>query len=251
MRYKVSLVLRVFNSGSYRTTCPAMEKLIIFCLLVCLTIFNDIWHESIFHKALEDGILFWERASVSLLMFTAKQGKHCIFITSLVWRGPWLEIEPWTSDPVLEVTRLSRRRYISNNFNRCFILLFKPVCHSHNPPAHISIFWYSILIASQACNRIKLYFQIIQIYITFGAEWPDLWCMTFLSMDIETKHGQSWNKHIPLTHITSKCLVTEAAFIIEASTFCNIRSIYIVFAFTLWQRSFYRHSNDEIVIQKA
>ena len=48
-----------------------------------------IWHESIFIKALKDSIwlfLFLERASVSLLMFSVKQGKHWYhFITSMVW----------------------------------------------------------------------------------------------------------------------------------------------------------------------
>jgi len=38
---------------------------------------------------------FLERASVSLIMFSAKQGYH--FITSLVWSDPWLRIEPRTS----------------------------------------------------------------------------------------------------------------------------------------------------------
>ena len=38
----------------------------------------------------------WERASISLLIMSAKLLVP-FFITSLVWRGPWLEIEPGTS----------------------------------------------------------------------------------------------------------------------------------------------------------
>ena len=48
------------------------------------------------------------------LMFSAKQGNSCtIFITCLVWRGPWLGIEPGTSRTWSQhsTTRLSRRRY--------------------------------------------------------------------------------------------------------------------------------------------
>ena len=48
-------------------------------------------------------------------MFSAKQGNywyHCI--TSLVWRGPWMGIEPGTSRTRSQhsSTRLSRRRFI-------------------------------------------------------------------------------------------------------------------------------------------
>ena len=43
-------------------------------------------------------IYIWERASVSLSMFSAKQGKHWYqFIMSLVWRDQWQGIEPGTS----------------------------------------------------------------------------------------------------------------------------------------------------------
>jgi len=40
-----------------------------------------------------------------------------IFITSLVWRGPWLEIEPGTSRTRSQhsKTRLSRRRWSCSN----------------------------------------------------------------------------------------------------------------------------------------
>ena len=55
----------------------------------------------------------WVRASISLLILSAKQGNltGTIFITSLVWRGPWLGIEPGTSRTGSQhsTTRLSRR----------------------------------------------------------------------------------------------------------------------------------------------
>ena len=55
----------------------------------------------------------WVRASISLLILSAKQGNltGTIFITSLVWRGPWLGIEPRTSRTGSQhsTTRLSRR----------------------------------------------------------------------------------------------------------------------------------------------
>ena len=49
-----------------------------------------IWHKSIFHKALKDGIIvilrfaFWERSDVSLLMLSTKQENHgCHLLTSM------------------------------------------------------------------------------------------------------------------------------------------------------------------------
>ena len=54
-----------------------------------------------------------ERASISLLMLSAKQGHYWYhFITSLVWRNPWLRIESGTSYTQSQhyTTSLSRRR---------------------------------------------------------------------------------------------------------------------------------------------
>ena len=71
----------------------------------------------------------WERTSISLLMLSAKQGNYWYhFITSLVWRGPWLGIEPGTSRTQSQhsTTRLSRRRWavhaneVTNSFLRIF-----------------------------------------------------------------------------------------------------------------------------------
>ena len=51
----------------------------------------------------------WERASISALK---KGTTGTIFVTSLVWRGPWLGIEPGTSRTRSQhyTTKLSRRR---------------------------------------------------------------------------------------------------------------------------------------------
>ena len=56
----------------------------------------------------------WERASIFLFECSVlnKGTTGTIFITSLVWRGPWLNPRP----PSLEAsTRLSRRRFCSNS----------------------------------------------------------------------------------------------------------------------------------------
>ena len=60
-------------------------------------------------------ILICEKEPVfPFLMLSAKQGTTgTIFITFLVWRGPWFGIEPGTSRTRSQysTTRLSRRRY--------------------------------------------------------------------------------------------------------------------------------------------
>ena len=43
-------------------------------------------------------LIIEKEPEILFLMFSAKQGNYwCRFITSLVWRGPWLVIEPGTS----------------------------------------------------------------------------------------------------------------------------------------------------------
>ena len=59
-------------------------------------------------------ILILEKETVfPFSMFSAKQGNYvvAIFITSLLWRGPWVGIEPGTSRTrwLHSTTRLSRR----------------------------------------------------------------------------------------------------------------------------------------------
>ena len=55
----------------------------------------------------------WERASISFLMFSAKQTTGTTYITPLTWCGPWGGIEPGTSRTRSQyyTTRLSMRRF--------------------------------------------------------------------------------------------------------------------------------------------
>ena len=62
-------------------------------------------------------------------MFSAKQGNYWYhFITSLVWRGPWLGIEPRTSRTRSQhsTTRLSRRRLrrVLKQWRKCGFTLY-------------------------------------------------------------------------------------------------------------------------------
>ena len=54
----------------------------------------------------------WEKASISLFQCCVlnKGTTGTIFITSLVWRGPWLGIEPSCTRSQHYITKLSRRR---------------------------------------------------------------------------------------------------------------------------------------------
>ena len=69
----------------------------------------------------------WERASIlpSECSVLNKGTPGTIFITSLVWRGPWLRIEPGTSRTRSQhyTTRLSRRRLNATEFciNGCIL----------------------------------------------------------------------------------------------------------------------------------
>ena len=73
----------------------------------------------------------WERASIFLFECSVlnKGTAWYHFITSLVWRGPWLGIEPGTSRTRSQhyTTRLSRRRYLSliiTQFKNWLLLVF-------------------------------------------------------------------------------------------------------------------------------
>ena len=81
---------------------------------------NDLWLRRIFYPRFFPLHLFsylnsWERASIFPFECSVlnKGTTGTIFITSLVWRGSWLGIEPGTSCTRSQhyTTRLSRRRY--------------------------------------------------------------------------------------------------------------------------------------------
>ena len=91
-----------------------------FCVVICFffipaTTVNDLRIRKIFYPRFYPLHLFsslnsWERASIFPFECSGTTGS--IFITSLVWRGPWLGIEPGTSRSRSQhsTTRLSRRR---------------------------------------------------------------------------------------------------------------------------------------------
>ena len=61
----------------------------------------------------------WERASQCWVLKKGTTGTF--FITSLVWRGPWLGIEPGTSHTRSQhtTTRISRRRFTVHTYHIC------------------------------------------------------------------------------------------------------------------------------------
>ena len=92
-----------------------------FGFFIPATTANDLRLRRIFHHRFYPLHLFsylnsWERASIfHFECWVLNKGTTgTIFITSLVWRGPWLGIESGTSRTRSQysTTRLSRRRYV-------------------------------------------------------------------------------------------------------------------------------------------
>ena len=91
-----------------------------FVFFIPATTANDLRLRRIFYPRFYPLHLFfylnsWERASIFPFECSVlnKGTTGTIFITSLVWRGPWLGIEPGTSRTRCQhyTTMLSRRRY--------------------------------------------------------------------------------------------------------------------------------------------
>ena len=100
-----------------------------FVFFIPATTVNDLRLRRIFYPRFYPLHLFsflisWDRVIIFPFECSVlnKGTTSTIFITSLVWRGPWLGIEPGTSHTRSHhyTTRLSRRRYIIN----CFPVLF-------------------------------------------------------------------------------------------------------------------------------
>ena len=95
-----------------------------FGLFIPATTANDLGLRRIFYPRFYPLHLFsylksWDRASIFPFECSVlnKGTTGTIFITSLLWRGPWLGIEPGTSRTRSQhhATRLSRRRLNSSN----------------------------------------------------------------------------------------------------------------------------------------
>ena len=66
-------------------------------------------------------LFFWKKQYFPFYCWTPNKGTDgTIFITSLVWRGPWLGIEPGTSRTRSQhsTTRLSRMRSLTGDWTR-------------------------------------------------------------------------------------------------------------------------------------
>ena len=107
----------IFLYFFYRSTfvCSAWS----FCFFIPATTANNLRLRRIFYPRfyplhLFSYLNFWERASIFPFECSVlnKGTTGAIFITSLVWRGPWLGIEPGASRTRSQhsTTRLSRRR---------------------------------------------------------------------------------------------------------------------------------------------
>ena len=94
----------------------------------------------------------WERASIFPFECSVlnKGTIGTIFITSLVWRGPWLGIEPGISRTVGQhsTTRLSRRRCSCQvTHSSCFLLYYAPTKWRH--------IWLPLYVRPEDCFRSK------------------------------------------------------------------------------------------------
>ena len=93
-------------------------RLCWFCVVICFTILattaNDLRLQKYFYPKcypLHFNSIWIEKEPVIISLSVDKGTSGTIFITSLVWRGPWLGIEPGTSRTQSHhsTTRLSRR----------------------------------------------------------------------------------------------------------------------------------------------
>ena len=108
-----------------------------FGFFIPATTANDLRLRRIFHPRFYPLHLFsylnsWERASIFPFECSVlnKGTTGIILITSLVWRGPWLGIEPGTSCIRSHhyTTRLSRRRYTVWGYGMYYSNLCETMC---------------------------------------------------------------------------------------------------------------------------
>ena len=118
------LVLQIVFHFHYKAVVFAYEIFLFFSVLCGHSVFssrhNSQWPPTSRISIPDLLILILEKEPVlPFSMLSAKQGNYWYhFITSLVWRGPWLGIEPGTSRTRCQhsTTRLSRRRSLKSWF---------------------------------------------------------------------------------------------------------------------------------------
>ena len=96
------------------------------------------------------------------IMFSAKQGNYWYhFITSLVWRGPWLGIEPGTSRTRCQhsTTRLSRRRLVQVHWNQ--IVLQRFFCSLFFTQDLKDVLWNYIILYALLRHVLDTYLDLI------------------------------------------------------------------------------------------
>ena len=87
------------------------KRPLLFALVLCLSSYEWNCHRNSWCKPYL--ILILEKEPVCPCSVLNKGTTGTIFITSLVWRGPWLGVKPWTSCTWCQhsTTKLSRRRF--------------------------------------------------------------------------------------------------------------------------------------------
>ena len=93
-------------------------------------------------------------------MFSSKQGNYWYyFITSLVWRGPWLWIEPGTSR--------NRYQHYTTRLSRWRLLLIKSVTSVLPKCLHYLLVLRNIELFKWSCNEFTIILSLIIKCLTF------------------------------------------------------------------------------------
>ena len=121
--------------------------------------------------------IFWERASVPLLMFIAKQGHYWYHvITSLVWRGPWLEI--WSGDLPHSKPALIWHKWQYSIRVSIYLSLIVKSCLNlpWNQPVNITVYcWQQI---QESLNYLQ--FQVFNLDCSLESLWSHLYTVFFI-----------------------------------------------------------------------
>ena len=138
---------------------------------------------------------FLERASVSLLTLSAKQGSYWYhFLMSFEWRGPWLGIEPGTSRPQSQhsTTRQSRRQCEQIHWASS-IIKFNPQTVKRESVKNPSTFTSPNL---HLPSDVFLYLWA-DVYSNLG------WCLWRFPVEISLRTYEQLHTHLDPSHLTS------------------------------------------------